>query len=287
MESLSNLFKKSDVFKQEFDKVFPAKPFNKVNILNYISICTGIVLAETRKKYPDQHLKFINPVFIVDKEIFPAPSLPGDPTILKLSRLFFDLIQRQVVIPLSLPIMDSLLSGICLFYGNIYEDSTYKLFKTYNLDILSNEVVIKANEIHDIYTADEIKDLNVGVAQIANNAFHEFSSALNLDSYEDQMKLVKTLILYKSLARVTSDTLVFSFVNKFNQSHSFFDCLLSFVSEKPFEEDALLDFAHIAEAISLPIANYDYSKSKGISVQTMAKRNNSLKALLVKSFKRV
>jgi hypothetical protein len=286
MESLSNLFKKTDIFKQEFDKIFPGKPFNKVNILSYITACTEIVLAESRKKYHDHYLKFINPVFIVDNEIFPVPNLPGDPTIAKLTRPFFDLVQEKTIIPMSLPVRDNLLSGVCLFYGDTFENEKYGLFKTYNLDDIFTEVSIRANEIHDIYYVDGIKELPIGVAQIANDTFLEFSSGLNLASDEEKIMLIKSLILFRSIARVVNTPLVFSFVNNFNQRHSFFDCLLTFISEKPFDEDILLDFAHITEAISLPLANYDYNKSKGISKKTMAKRN-SLKTLLVKNFKRV
>jgi len=286
MESLSNLFKKNNVFKQEFDKIFPSKPFNKVNILSYISVCTEIVLMECRKKYPDQLLKYINPVFIVDNEIFPAPNLPGDPTIGKLTRPFFDLVQTRTIIPMSLPIMDNLLSGICLFHGNNFNEKDFQLFKTYDLDEISTIVGITSNAIHDIYYADDIKTISIGIAQIANDKFYEFSSQLGIITDEDKIRLIKSLILFKSIAKVVGTPLVFSFVNKYNQAHSFFDCLLTFISEKPFDEDTLLDFAHIAEAISLPIANYDFTKSKGISIQTMAKRN-SLKTLMVKNFKRV
>ena len=285
MESLSNLFKKSDVFKEEFDKIFPANPFNKVNILSYVSICTGIVLTEARKKYPDNYLRFINPVFIVDSEIFPASDLPGDPTIHRLTRPFFDLVQTKTLVPMSKPIIDNLLSGVCLFYGDTFNEHSFKLFKTFDLDEITEEVAIHANEIHGIYHAEGLKELKVNTDQPYNN-FWAFAAQLGMNTEEDKTRLLKSLILFKSIAKVYDKSLVFSFVNKFNQTHSFFDCLLFFISEKPFDEDTLLDFAHITEAISLPIANFDYSKSKGISVQTMAKRN-SLKTMLISSFKRV
>ena len=286
MESLSNLFKKTDIFKHEFDKLFPANPFNKVNILRYVTVCTEILLAESRKKYSDHHLKYINPVFVVDRDIFPSPDLPGDPTIAKLARLSFDLVQSNTVIPLSLPVIENLLSGVCLFSGDTFKEQRYTLFPAYDLDSIHTDIAIRSNDIYDLYYADDLKGLTIGVSQIIQPAFMELADQLHITKDEDKVRLIKTLILYKSLAKLVNESLVFSFVNKFNQTLSFFDCMLTLVSGRPFDEDILLDFAHVTEGISLPIANYDYSKSKGISSQTMAKRN-SLKSIMVKSFKRV
>jgi hypothetical protein len=286
MESLSNLFKKSDAFRQEFDRIFPAQPFNKVNILHYISACTAMVINEARKSYPDHHLKFINPVFVVDNEIFAAGSLPGDPTLAKLTRPYFDLVQDNTIMAISQPVRDNLLAGACFFYGNEDEEQDYKLFINFDLSEIAADVTIRANEIHDIYVVEGLKDLNIGVAQIISKPFLDLCARLGVVDDGDKIKLIKSLVLFKSMARYINSPLVFSFINKFNQSHSFFDCLLTFVSEKQFDEDTLLDFAHITETICLPLENYDYSKSKGISKSTMAKRN-SLKTLLVRSFKRV
>ena len=284
MGQLSNLFKRSDIFKEEFDKIFPSETFNKAHILRYITECTGIVLKEAREKYPDHGLRFINPLFIIDREIFPASNLPGDTSVLNYTRPVFDLVQSKTIIPLSLPVIDNLLSGICLFFGNTSAVHEYKLFKAFNLDILPN-IDSKPGGVNESNIVSEIRALNIHVNKYPGS-FIDFSNALSAFSDEDRITLIKTLILYKSMSKAINHSLVFSFVNKYNPTRSFFDCLLTFVSERPFDEDELFDFAHITESISLPIANYDYSKGKGISSHTMAKRN-SLKTLLVDSFKQV
>ncbi len=282
MGPLSNFFKKSEIFKEEFDKIFPAQTFNKVNILKYITICTEIVLAEARKKYPDHGLRFINPLFIVDREIFPASNLPGDAHILKLASPVFDLVQSKTIIPLSLPIIDNLLSGICLFFGNKSVFYDYTLFKTFNLDILPS-IEPQPGGADEINMINEIRSLKIHVNKYPQS-FLEFANALSAISDEEKIILIKTLILYKYVSNRINQSLVYSFVNKYNPSKSFFDCLFTFISEQPFDEDDLLDFANITESVALPIANYDYSKSKGISAHTMAKRN-SLRTLLIDSFK--
>ena len=134
--------------------------------------------------------------------------------------------------------------------------------------------------------ANEIRALKIHVNKYPAS-FLYFSEALSSISEEEKIILIKTLILYKSMSNAINESLVFSFVNKFNPVKSFFDCLLTFVSERPFDEDELLDFAHITESVALPIANFDYSKSKGISSHTMAKRNSSLRSVLEDTFKHV
>jgi hypothetical protein len=283
METLSNLFKKSEVFGEEFDKIFPSKPFTKFNILNYISACTEIVLGEARQRFPTRRLRFINPLFIVDGEIFPASDLGGDNIILRLTRPFYGLVQSKTIIPISLPIIENLLSGVCLYYGNINENCDYRLFKKFDLDSLPYELAFNAGEIDEQRLHDEITNLKIDIDRFTDE-FDEFAKSLSIFSYQDKIKLTKTLVLYKNISKTISPTLFYSFVNKYNQTHSFFDCMLAFISEKPFDEDELLDFANIVEGISLPIANYDHNKSKGISAQTMAKRN-SLKSMLINSFR--
>jgi len=282
MDSLSNLLKKSEVFQIEFDKLFPDQTFNKVNILKYITTCTEIVLTETRKKYPQHNIRFINPVFIVSNEIYPASDLPGDSKILQLTRPFFNLLQAKIIMPLSIPMLDNLLSGVCLFYGHKSDKYAYKLFKAFDLDsILSHQPDNGGVQMR--YMIDEIIDLKIDLNELSGK-FNEFSRDLLAISEQEKMRLVKTMILYRDVSRALGNSLVLSFVNRYNQTHSFFDCVLTFISEHPFEEDELLDFAHITESISLPIANYDHNKSKGISAHTMAKRN-SLKSSLINSFK--
>ena len=285
MESLSNSLKRSGVIQREFDKIFPEHTFNKTNILSYITACTGVVLEATQRKYPDHNIKFVNPVFIVDKEIYPAANLPGDTTILKLTKPFFNLLQAKVIVPLSLPVMDNLLSGVCLFYGNTFSAFDYKLFKCCNLDHIIPEAGLDTKDIKGPYMIDDIIDLQIDLTKVSYNV-NQFAHELSATAPMDKIRLIKTLILYRDISKALSDSLVFSFVNRYNQAHSFFDCLLTFISERPFDEDELLDLANITEGVSLPISNYDYNKSKGISAHTMARRN-SLKTSLLEAFRPV
>ncbi len=283
MGPLSNLFKRSDIFQQEFDRIFPARPFNKVNVLNYITVCTDIVLTRSRKRYPEKGLKFINPLFIVDNQIYPASGLSGDPNILRLLKPVFGIVQSKTMSSISLPILDNLLSGVCLCFGNTYNYYEYNLFKSFDLDSLTNNVGFIADELSEQRLSDKFKYLKIDASRFTED-FNYFAEILSANTEEEKMKLIKALILYKDISNALSQSLVYSFVNKYNQTRSFFDCLMVLISERPFDEDELLDFALITEGISLPIANYDVSKSKGISAQTMAKRG-SLKTLLFSSFK--
>jgi hypothetical protein len=285
MESLSNLLKKSDVFQNEFDKIFPAQTFNKTNILRYVSVCTAIVLEESRKRYPEHIIKFVNPVFVVDKEIYPAPDLHGDTTVLQLTRPLFNLLQSKIIVPFSVPILDNLLSGLCLFFGETAGRYPYQLFKTCDLDNLVADTGMNPEQAQRARVIDDLIDLDIDVTRFSNT-LNKFCEDLLAISEYDKIRLVKTLILYRDMANGLSDALVYSFVNKYNQTRSFFDCLLTFVSAQPFDEDELLDLALITEGMSLPIANYDHSKSKGISAHTMAKRN-SLRTAIIESFKHV
>ena len=77
----------------------------------------------------------------------------------------------------------------------------------------------------------------------------------------------------------------FSFINGYNQEFSFFNCLFTLVSEKPFAEDELLDFALLVDSMAAPIAGY-YADAKGVSADTMAKRT-AIRSVLENSFKKV
>jgi hypothetical protein len=272
MESLSNVFKRSAVFQGEFDKVFPEHTFNKTNILSYITNCTGLILDEMRHRYPDHNVRFINPVFIVDNEIFPAANLPGDTTILKLTRPFFELLESGIIVSLSLPILENLLSGVCLCFGDTYNKYDYKLFKSCNLDQIIPDAGLDAGDVKGRYMIDNIVDLKIDLSKLSYNV-KEFAYELSANTDEEKVRLIKTLILYRDISKALSDSLVFSFVNRYNQTHSFFDCPLTFISDRPFDEDQLLDLANITEGVSLPIVNFDMAKSKAISAATMAKRN--------------
>jgi len=282
MSPLSNSFKRSGIFKDEFDKIFPDETFNKVHILRYITACTGIVLKGVQERYPERGLRFINPLFIVDGEIFPASNLPGDASVLQFARPVFELLGSKTIIPLSLPVVNNMLAGVCLFHGSTAGSNHYSLFKTFDLDMLPG-IDADAGEAQAEGIANEVRDMQIHVNSYPDS-FLAFAHALGADTEEAMMDLVKTLILYKSMSAAINESLVFSFVNKFHPAPSFFDCILTFVSDHPFDEDELLDLAHITESMALPIATYDYSRSKPISANTMAKRH-SLKEVLVESFR--
>ncbi len=284
MSPLSNTFKRSGIFKDEFDKIFPDETFNKVHILRYITVCTGIVLKGVQERYPERGLRFINPLFIVDGEIFPASNLPGDDSVLQFARPVFDLLGSKTIISLSLPVVNNLLAGVCLFHGNTVGNNHYSLFKTFDLDMLPT-VEAKSDEVRAEGITNEVRGMQIHVNSYPDS-FLAFAHAMSAHTKEARIDLVKTLILYKSMSAAINDSLVFSFVNKFNPAPSFFDCILTFVSDQPFDEDELLDLAHITESMALPIATYDYSKSKPISAHTMAKRH-SLREVLVESFRGV
>ena len=273
METLSNKFKKCEVFNEEFNKISPSKPFTKVYILSYISSCIEVVQREVQKRYPDRHLIFVNPIFIVDRQIYPVPFPSGDETVLKLLRPFFSLIQSKIIIPLSIPILENLLSGVVLGYNNPLSECHYKLFKAFDLDIFPYDIDLNLCHIDQNLLVGEIKDMTINCGRFSD-AFINFSNSLLATSCEDKIKLFKTLIVYKNISKAIDSSLVYSFVNKYNQTQSFFDCMLTFISQKPFNEDELLDFGNIIEGISLPIANYDYNKSKGISPKTVAVRSS-------------
>lgn len=282
MSYLSEAFKRSDTFKKEFDKIFAAQPFDKPNILRYLNACTTAILTEAQKKYPQNDLKFINPVFIVNREIYPVPGLPGDERIINIAYESFNLVSSRTIVPLSLKILDNRLFGLCLHFHDRIHDPGYIAFRTFDLGNTTNN---NNDIVKQSILVDEVSHMEMDINRVTGE-FHRLAAEFELINTKDKMRLYKTLMLYKNMARLSEPGMFFSFINNYNQAPSFFNCLLTLVSEKPFTEDELLDFALLIDNLSAPIANYYSDEPKGVSAETMEKRK-SIKSVLEKSFKQV
>ena len=282
MSYLSEAFKISDIFNREFVKIFADQPFDKPNILRYLNECTTIILTEARKKYPQNDLKFINPVFIVNREIHPVPALPGDERIITIAYDSFGLVSSRTIVPLSLKVLDNRLFGLVLYFNERYTGHECRAFRTFNLENTTNN---NNDKIKEAILVDEVSHLEMDINRVTGD-FHRLASEFELITTKEKMKLFKTLMLYKNMARMSDQGMFFSFVNSFHQAPSFFNCLLTLVSEKPFAEEELLDFALLIDSMSAPLANYYKDDPKGVSEETMAKRN-VLKNVLEKSFRNV
>ena len=281
MQYLSEAFKQSGFFGKEFDKIFAEQPFDKPNILAYINLCTTAVLAEAQRKHPHHGLKFINPIFIVNGEIYPVPGLTGDERVMRLAYESFGLVNSRTIVPLSLKVLDNRMFGLVLYFNDRYKGHEYMTFRTFDLGNTTNS---NDDKIKDAILVDEVSHLEMDINKVTGD-FHKIAAELELVTTKEKMKLYKTFMLYKNMARLSDTGMFFSFVNNYNQAFSFFNCLFTLVSEKPFSEEELLDFALIIDQLSAPIAGF-YSDPKGVSVETMAKRN-AIKSVLERSFKMV
>ncbi len=281
MQYLSEAFKQSGFFNSEFDKIFAEQPFDKPNILAYINVCTTAVLEAAQRKYPQHGLKFINPIFIVNREIYPVPGLPGDERVMKLAYESFGLVNSRTIVPLSLKVLDNRMFGLVLYFNDSYKGQEYMTFRTFDLGNTTNN---NDDKIKEGILVDEVSHLEMDINTVTGD-FHKIAAELELVTTKEKMKLYKTFMLYKNMARLSERGMFFSFVNNYNQAFSFFNCLFTLVSEKPFTEEELLDFALIIDNMSAPIAGF-YSDPKGVSVETMAKRN-AIKSVLESSFKQV
>lgn len=280
MSYLSETFKKSDTFKKEFGKIFSSQTFDKSNILRYISNCTSLILAEAQRKYPEHNLKFINPIFIVNREIYPVPDLHGDERVINIAYESFSLVSSRTIVPLSLKILDNRMFGLCLYFRDGARDPGYISFRSFNLGNTTNN---DNDKIKETIIVDEVSHLEMDINRVTGE-FHRLAAEFDLVNTKDKLRLFKTLMLYKNMARIADHGMYFSFINSYNPEQSFFNCLFTLVSEKPFAEPELLDFALLIDAMSAPIAGF-YG-DKGVSAETMAKRN-ALKTTLEKSFKNI
>jgi len=281
MQYLSQAFKQSGLFNTEFDRIFAEQPFDKPNILAYINVCTTAVLEAAQRKYPHHSLKFINPIFIVNQEIYPVPGLPGDERVLSLAYESFGLVNSRTIVPLSLKVLDNRMFGLVLYFNDHYKGQEYMTFRTFDLGNTTNN---NDDKIDEGTLVDGVSHLEIDINN-ATSDFHKIAAEFELVTTKEKMKLYKTFMLYKNMARLSEPGMFFSFVNNYNQAFSFFNCLFTLVSEKPFTEEELLDFALIIDNLSAPIAGF-YSDPKGVSVETMAKRN-AIKSVLEQSFKLV
>ena len=281
MHYLSEAFKTSGFFRKEFERIFVSRPFDKPNILEYIKVCTQGVLSAAQDKYPEHGLRFINPVFIVNREIYPVPGLPGDERITNLAYESFPLVSSKDIVPLSLKVLDNRMFGLVLYFHEGYKDHEYRTFRTFDLSNTSNN---NDDKIVEAFLVDGVSHLEMDINRLTSD-FHRIASEFELVTTKEKMRLYKTFMLYKNMARLSDQGMFFSFVNSYNQDFSFFNCLFTLVSEKPFAEDELLDFALLVDNMSAPLAGY-YSDPKGVSAETMAKRS-ALKSVLENSFRKI
>ncbi len=279
MQYLSGAFKASGFFTKEFDRIFATQPFDKPNILEYINVCTKEILSRAQAKYPLQGLTFINPVFIVNREIYPVPELPGDRRIIDLAYESFGLVNSRTIVPLSLKVLDNRMFGLVLYFNDNYKGQEYMTFRTFDL---ANTTGSNADKLNEAFLVDNVAHLEIDIDKVTDD-FNKLAAEFELSTTKEKMQLYKTFMLYKNMARLSDTGMFFSFINNYNQAVSFFNCLFTVVSEKPFTEEELLDFALIVDAMSAPVAGF-YSDPKGVSVETMAKRN-VLKSVLENSFK--
>jgi len=253
MGILANHFKRTGIFTEAFDKHCPeGKKFSKKEILNYLTICSNLLFTEAKRKYPLHGVHFINPVFVQGKVIYRAANLKGDFNIVKLVNAAFHLVKTEKILPVTMPIIKRQLQGICLFFGGNDDVFEYTAFKTFNLDKIEVAIPLIAGEIHEEFLMDEIDEITINLNALPP-IFNQFADDLCLNDHEKAL-FKKTLILYKNAAEVIDKRIVFAFVNKFNK-HTPFNCLLTVISEQPFEEDLLFDFAQVIELICAPIAN--------------------------------
>ncbi len=280
MQYFSGAFKTSGLFYKEFDKIFATQPFDKPNILAYISSCTKAVLSEAQHRYPEHGLKFINPVFVVNNEIFPVPGLPGDSQIIDLAYESFGLVGTKDIVPLSIKVLDNRMFGLVLYFNDQHKGHQYNTFRTFDLgNITTNN---NDDAIAPSFLVDGISHLETDIDNVSSD-FNKIAAEFDLATTKEKMRLFKTFMLYKNMARLSEQGMFFSFVNGYNQEFSFFNCLFTLVSEKPFSEDELLDFALLTDNMAAPISGF-YNEVKGVSADTMAKRA-AIKSVLENSFK--
>ena len=254
---LSLSLKKRRVFEREFSNIFPNSDFDTLNILEYIAICSKLVLEEAKKYYKENIIYYINPVFIYGKgdnlKVYKAPNMSDKLNIIKSNNIAFNLVDKKVILPLSVKIVNNNLHGICLIYDND-KKYDYELYHIFNLKDIKNNIKLIDGEIHEDYVISEIQK-PLSNLHLKNESLQNFAQELSITAQDELIKLKKALILYKFISKSIGDKVTFSFINKFNP-HNFFECLFTVISENQFSEDQLLDFASIVESISSPLAKY-------------------------------
>ncbi|MES2702853.1 MAG: hypothetical protein V4649_09455 [Bacteroidota bacterium] len=271
MSTLSASLKQSRVFAAEFDSLFPAHPFDKANILLYIAGCHKLVLDAARHFYPHRHLQFVNPVFVIDGAIYPPTELHGDPGIVKLAAANLQLIQQKVVLPISASLTANGLRGVCLALteGSLPEYTDHLVFDLTLLHTGATPLQKQATggQIVDVMTRLEIK------ADGLPPQFAELAGKLGVIFEADKEKLAKTLVLYKFFFEATGLPAFITYVNRMHTQRTFFDSLFTLVSDAPFTEAELNDFATVVDDMSQPLEDY-YRKSGD-------RQNNDKKAAMI------
>jgi hypothetical protein len=261
MLPLSDFLGKSGNFKAEFERIVKIKDDSRENILKYISACTKIIFSEVEKNYPRHNLRYINPIFIVNKDIYPVPDVRGDINISKVARASEKLIASEDILPLSQAIISSGSPGACLFWGHAGDSNEYKGFKTLGLGSITVGLGLGAHGIDEAMMVDKMHTVD---ARAAVGEAEGFLGALGVRA-EDRLKLVRTVVLYKNIAAALGTPMAFSFVNNSVKTHSF-NCLMTFVSEHAFTEGELNDLAGVIAEMSAPIEQY-YNGNNGTAPQ--------------------
>ncbi len=255
---LSDYFKINDVFEKQYNSSFAnIENDSKYNALDYISTCAQIVFEKAQKHYPNNGLHYINPVLILKKEIVEAADINNQFPRVNMANIInslhatYQLVHSGKISSIAKLVVYKKLTGLCLFFGNIHENYTFKKFKTYNLDRVESELKFTTN-LHSRSIIESVTKLQINKNDISNESNQLFRE-LTIENIDEMIGLEKTFILYKSASRQIDRSLCISYVNKYNTYNSFFDCIFTLISEKPFNEKELLDFARIVEGISFPL----------------------------------
>jgi hypothetical protein len=270
MITLSSRLRASGTFGKLFNDFFPANAFDKDHILSYISACNEAILNEGTGAYPDHKIQFINPVFVIDGTIYPPAVLHGNEHVISLAHANIELIRGQEVLPVSIPVINSKIPGVCLYMG---AGVAYKGYPSLDLNSLTSMPLPFTNKSSEAAMIAMVEIMPVS-AEALPAIFHSLAEALGVSAIDDKIKLAKNLLLYKYFFKGVSDSPAYlSFMSSEAATHSFFDCLFTVVSERAFTEAQLDDFRKVIADMTAPLEQY-YTNSQ-------ERPNNDKKAALV------
>jgi hypothetical protein len=253
MSTLSSRLQASGTFGKLFTSFFPANTFDKDHILSYISACNERILAEARSAYPDHDIQFINPVFVIDGTIYPPAVLHGTDHLIALAHANMELIRKQQVLPVSVPVITNKIPGVCLYLG---EGVSYNSYLSLDLNLLTSSSARMDGQTSE----QDIVTLVAGIEVLTNElpaAFHTLAEALSTNIPGDKIKLAKNLLLYKYYFRGISDAPAYlSFVSSPATGQSFFDSLFTVVSARAFTEAELDDYRKVIADMTAPLELY-------------------------------
>lgn len=259
---LYSYFHEDDTFNNKFEILLKKGGFENLDILNYIKWCTKTVLQRAQKTYPDKELLFINPVVSIKQRIFPSDHVTTDPNMLKALSGFLKLADTKVIVPISSIVKQEKLPGITLLYNIDFDEVKHTAYKKVDLNCIKTNIAFDDDEINEQYLISKIERLDINLNKSSQH-FHNLCDELNIKDKHEMVKLKKSLIYFRNISPFFGDTLAYSFVNKFNKIHSFFDCTFTLISRKSFSQDELRDFAIVLENLSAPVGGY---LNKGIAV---------------------